>query len=117
MPGRRTCCIYTYLPLTLSGTSLRTGDLPTILYESADLTGAEPVNGTLNGLSPTRAPYGMERPGESMIDTTPFETVSRSTGTFKFFAASNRSASRASAAAVRTCGPPRAIAALEYVPP
>ena len=50
-------------------------------------------------------------------DTTPFDTVSWSGGAFSFADASLSSASRASAAAVRTCGPPRLIDALEYVPP
>ena len=58
-----------------------------------------------------------ERFGLPVTDTTPFDTVSRAAGVFKFLDASWSSAGRASAAAVRTCGPPRWMEALEYVPP
>ena len=53
----------------------------------------------------------------NLVDTTPFDTVMLSTGAPSFFEAIASSACRASAAAVRIAGEPRAIDELEYVPP
>ena len=59
----------------------------------------------------------MDAAVDAAVETTPFDTVSWSWGRSTSCDASWSSACRASAAAVRIAGPPRAMDALEYVPP
>src|SRR6266478_4973812 len=70
----------------------------------------------LNGLSPRRSPYLTERrPASPSTDTTPFDTVRLPICTPSRAEDMSSSAWRASAAAARTCGPPRWIDEIELV--
>ena len=91
--------------------------MPTSRYWLTGLRGAVPVSATLNGLSPNRSPYLTERLASPLTDTTPLATESSATGAFNRAAASRSSACLASAAAARSCGPPRSIEELEVVAP
>ena len=106
-----------YFALTLSGRSSRATLVPTSLYWLTGLSGAVPVSVTLSGLSPRRSPYLTERPTSPLTETTPLVTVRAATGAFNRAAASRSKACRASAAAARSCGPPRSIEELEVVAP
>src|SRR5579883_887989 len=101
------------MPLTLAGISLRGTRVPTTLYSEGAFTGADPVNGTLNSLPPTRSPYVTDWFGRPFTETTPLLTTSCSTGASSFWEAIFSNAWRASAEAVRNWGPPRWIDALE----
>src|SRR2546423_12750719 len=52
MPATRTCCIYLYLPLTLSGMSTRGTRVPTIEYAARDFGAAK--SGFVRGCSMPR---------------------------------------------------------------
>ena len=56
IPGRRSWCTYGCVPRTFASVSFRLTGLPTRRYSVTGFSGARPVFGAENGLSPRRTP-------------------------------------------------------------
>ena len=116
IPGRSTSCAYTACPVTRASASIRRTSDP-ITVKSRSLVSGTSLSISRSIVWPSISwPYVNVRPGSAFEATLPLRITRSSLGKSSRREASSSSASRAVAAATRSCNPTRAVDWLPNVP-